>query len=66
MTFVVRVCQRLDGIPLAIELANGLGKVLSVEQIAKRLEDRFDLLTSRWPDCLSASSNPPSSNRLEL
>ncbi|MBI4788420.1 MAG: hypothetical protein HY782_15420 [Chloroflexi bacterium] len=43
---VVRVCARLDGIPLAIELAAARLKVLSVEQIATRLDDRFRLLTS--------------------
>lgn len=41
---VVRVCQRLDGMPLAIELAAARVKVLSVEQIAARLDDRFRLL----------------------
>jgi predicted ATPase len=42
---VARVCQRLDGIPLAIELAAARVKVLTVEQIARRLDDRFRLLT---------------------
>jgi predicted ATPase len=42
---VVRVCSRLDGIPLAIELAAARLKVLSVDQIAARLDDRFRLLT---------------------
>jgi non-specific serine/threonine protein kinase len=42
---VAEVCQRLDGIPLAIELAAARVRVLSVEQIAARLKDRFDLLT---------------------
>src|SRR5439155_11122619 len=42
---VVQVCQRLDGIPLAIELAAVRVRVLSVEQIATRLDDRFRLLT---------------------
>ena len=40
-----RICRRLDGIPLAIELAAARVKVLSVEQIAARLDDRFRLLT---------------------
>lgn len=43
---VVQVCQRLDGIPLAVELAAARVKVLSVEQIADRLDDRFQLLTA--------------------
>src|SRR4029450_11664327 len=42
---VAEVCARLDGIPLAIELAAVRTKVLSVEQIAARLHDRFRLLT---------------------
>lgn len=40
----VQVCQRLDGIPLAIELAATRIRVLTVEQIAARLQDRFSLL----------------------
>jgi predicted ATPase/DNA-binding SARP family transcriptional activator/transcriptional regulator with XRE-family HTH domain len=43
---IVLVCQRLDGIPLAIVLAAARVKVLAVEQIAARLDDRFALLTS--------------------
>jgi predicted ATPase len=43
---IVRVCQRLDGVPLAIELAAARARVLTVEQIAVRLDDRFNLLTS--------------------
>ncbi|HSH82056.1 MAG TPA: hypothetical protein VLA19_26310, partial [Herpetosiphonaceae bacterium] len=42
---VAQICQRLDGIPLAIELAAARVKVLKVEQIAARLDDRFRLLT---------------------
>jgi predicted ATPase/class 3 adenylate cyclase len=42
---VAQICHRLDGIPLAIELAAARVKVLSVEQIASRLDDRFHLLT---------------------
>jgi predicted ATPase/DNA-binding CsgD family transcriptional regulator len=43
---VAQICHRLDGIPLAIELAAGRTKALSVQQIAARLDDRFRLLTS--------------------
>lgn len=42
---VAAVCDRLDGIPLAIELAAARVQALSVEQIALRLNDRFQLLT---------------------
>ena len=42
---VAAVVQRLDGIPLAIELAAARVSVLSVEQIGARLDDRFRLLT---------------------
>jgi len=41
---VAQVCYRLDGIPLALELAAARTKVLSVEQIANRLDDCFALL----------------------
>jgi predicted ATPase/class 3 adenylate cyclase len=43
---VTAICQRLDGIPLAIELAAVRVKVLSPEQIVARLDDRFRLLTA--------------------
>ncbi|GLW10499.1 hypothetical protein Misp01_56270 [Microtetraspora sp. NBRC 13810] len=43
---VARLCRRLDGIPLAIELAARRVRSLSVDQIADRLDDRFALLTS--------------------
>jgi predicted ATPase/DNA-binding CsgD family transcriptional regulator len=42
---VVGLCRRLDGLPLAIELAAVRTRVLSVEQILERLADRFALLT---------------------
>jgi len=42
---VAQICSRLDGIPLAIELAASRITVFSTGQIAKRLDDRFKLLT---------------------
>jgi predicted ATPase/DNA-binding CsgD family transcriptional regulator len=42
---VAQVCQRLDGIPLALELAAARVRGLSVEQLAAGLDDRFRLLT---------------------
>ena len=44
-SFLAQICYRLDGIPLAMELAASRVKVLSPEQIAARLDDRFRLLT---------------------
>jgi predicted ATPase/transcriptional regulator with XRE-family HTH domain len=43
---VVEICRRLDGIPLALELAAARIKLLSCEEVAERLNDRFRLLTS--------------------
>ncbi len=43
---VAEICRRLDGIPLAIELASARVNALTVEEIAARLDDRFALLTS--------------------
>lgn len=42
---VHELCRRLDGIPLALELAAGRLKALSVDQVLDRLDDRFRLLT---------------------
>ncbi|MBA2603614.1 MAG: AfsR/SARP family transcriptional regulator, partial [Acidobacteria bacterium] len=42
---IADICRRLDGIPLAIELAAARVKLLSVDQIRSRLDDRFRLLT---------------------
>lgn len=42
---VTQICQCLDGIPLAIELAAAKVGALSTQQIAKQLDERFDLLT---------------------
>ncbi len=50
---VAQICRRLDGIPLAIELAAARARALDVEQIAARLDDRFGLLAG------SSRSAPP-------
>jgi predicted ATPase/class 3 adenylate cyclase len=42
---IIQICLRLDGIPLAIELAAARVKLFTPEQIAERLDDRFKLLT---------------------
>ena len=46
MPAIVEICQHLDGIPLALELAAARVRALSVEEIAARVNDRFRLLTS--------------------
>ena len=43
---VAEICRRLDGMPLAIELAAARVRALPVAKIAERLDDRFRLLTS--------------------
>lgn len=43
---VAAICRRLDGIPLALELAAARTRALSVEAIAARLDDRFKLLVT--------------------
>jgi predicted ATPase/DNA-binding SARP family transcriptional activator/DNA-binding CsgD family transcriptional regulator len=42
---VAKVCRKLDGIPLAIELATARMTVLAIEQVAVRLDDALELLT---------------------
>jgi predicted ATPase len=44
-SYVSQICERLDGIPLAIELAAARVKLFTPQQIAERLDDRFKLLT---------------------
>ena len=45
-SYVAQICQFLDGIPLAIELAAAHVNMLSTEQIAVRLNENFNILTS--------------------
>ncbi|WP_214409097.1 LuxR C-terminal-related transcriptional regulator [Sphaerisporangium fuscum] len=49
---VLAICRRLDGLPLAIELATVRLRALSVEQVLDRLDDRFRLLTAGSPAAL--------------
>ncbi|MBV8148253.1 MAG: tetratricopeptide repeat protein [Candidatus Eremiobacteraeota bacterium] len=49
---VADICRRLDGIPLAIELAAARVKVLPVPRLAERLNERFKLLTGGSRDAL--------------
>jgi predicted ATPase/DNA-binding winged helix-turn-helix (wHTH) protein len=45
MAIIAAICRRLDGIPLAIELAAARVAALGIEALAARLDDRFHLLT---------------------
>ena len=44
------ICRRLDGMPLAIELAAARVRGLDITEIARRLDDRFSLLTTGSPE----------------
>jgi predicted ATPase len=46
------ICKRLDGIPLAIELAAARAEALGLEALAARLEDRIEVLTGGWRTAL--------------
>src|SRR6478736_7643940 len=47
---VVQICQRLDGLPLALELAAARTRMMSVKQLLQRLEHALDILTSGAKD----------------
>ncbi|MFI6502277.1 BTAD domain-containing putative transcriptional regulator [Nonomuraea typhae] len=50
---MARICRALDGVPLAIELAAARLRTMSVDQLARRLDDRFQLLTGGSRTALS-------------
>ncbi len=50
---VTEICRRLDGIPLAIELAAARVKVLGAQQLSRRLDNRFQILIG--DDCTAPS-----------
>ncbi|WP_371786251.1 BTAD domain-containing putative transcriptional regulator [Streptosporangium subroseum] len=45
LSAMARICRALDGMPLAIELAAAGLRTMSIDQLARRLDDRFRLLT---------------------
>ena len=63
---VAAVCVRLDGIPLALELAAARLGSLSVSEISSRLDQRFRLLTTGKPYRLAPPSDPARADRLVL
>ena len=63
---LVRICRRLDGIPLAIELAAARVKVLGPEEIAERLDDRFRLLAREDRGMTAAPAHAAGARGLEL
>ena len=57
---VGEICRRLDGMPLAIELAAARVRALSVAEILEGLHDRFRLLTGgRAPRCAASRRCAP-------
>jgi predicted ATPase len=50
---IAKICTRLDGIPLALELAAARGRAMTLDQVEKRLDDRFRLLTGGSRNALS-------------
>ena len=63
---VARICRRLDGVPLAIELAAARLRLLSIEQVAGRLDDLFHLLTGGLRTNLPRAPNPAGRHRLVI
>src|SRR3712207_7936960 len=59
---VARICEWLDGIPLAIELAAACVTVLSLNQIAERLSGRLQLLSGGSRDRKSTRLNSSHAN----
>ena len=63
---VAEICRRLDGLPLALELAAARIKLLPPQAILSRLDDRFKLLTGGARDLPSRHQNSPQYPRMEL
>ena len=59
---VVELCRRLDGLPLAIEIAAARTRTMSISEIVARLDDSLDVLDrSRFAATLATAASPPRS-----
>ena len=63
---VAEICRRLDGLPLAIELAAALVKILPPDALLERLEQRLALLSGRRAGPTRATEDATSDDRMEL
>ena len=63
---VAQICQRLDGIALALELAAARVRTLPVERLAGELDQRFRVLTGGARTVAAPPAHPGRLGRLEL
>ena len=63
---IARICDQLDRMPLALELAAARTRSLSLDEIVERVEDRFALLTGGDRTAAASPSNTARCRRLEL
>ena len=63
---IAAICRRLDGLPLAIELAAARINLFSADQILARLDHRLELLTASRRDLPAATADATRRHRLEL
>ncbi len=63
---VAEICRKVDGIPLAIELAAARVDILQVDEILHQLDESFQVLANQSSDHLRSSSNPANIHGLEL
>ena len=63
---VAKLCEQLDGMPLAIELTAARTSAFTLDQLAERLDDRFRLLTGGAADGTASPSNLARRDGVEL